>query len=403
MNNSNENYNYKIDNVKEVDNNIYTSLEIKDIISKTNQLVLKGKKPVCIGKDFLLKVNLNVGISYENDYNNEIKKIKKIIELDYRPDSIMDCSIIKIKNPIWKYLIENFDGAVGALPHYTIFNKNNGININELLDLITEMGKAGISFITLHPTANLELYQIAKNDRNIPMTSRGGYVLLKDQLINKRKNNVIAENFEGIMNIFKKYDIVLSVGSAFRPATIHESLDDCQLKEIELQKYYINIARKSGVRVMMEGIGHISLDKIGKYADLIRHHDAPLMPLGPMISDETIGFDHVNNALGALSLANTGVVGMINSVTREEHTGKIPNINSIIEGLKSSCVVAHSFNISKFSQYRKKTEISGLNRAKNKTCVQTGGIFNYMDIEETEINRCSRCSHECPLKDLKGE
>lgn len=403
MNLNNGNCNYRIDDIEEVKNKIYTSQEIKEKILETNQLILKAKKPVCIGEDFLLKVNLNIGISKEIDYNNEIEKINKIINLDYRPDSIMDCSIIKTSTPIWKYLIENFDGAVGALPHYMVFDKKHGININELLNLIIDMGKNGISFITLHPTANLDLFHIAKNDRTIPITSRGGYVLLKDQLINKRANNIIAENFEELMKIFKKYNIVLSVGSAFRPATIHESLDECQLREIELQKYYINIAKKLGVKVMMEGVGHISLDRIEKYADLIRDHNAPLMPLGPMVSDEIIGFDHVNNALGALSLANTGVVGMINCVTREEHTGKIPDINSLIEGLKTSRVVAHCYNITKFSQYKEKTEIIGLKRAKNRTCVQTGGIFNYLNIDEMEINNCSRCSYECPLKGLKGE
>ena len=151
---------------------------------------------------------------------------------------------------------------------------------------------------------------------------------------------------------------------------------------------------------MMEGVGHIPLDKMEAYADIIRPYQTPLMPLGPMPSDEIIGFDHISNAIGGLSMAQTGVVGMINSVTREEHTGRVPSFDSILEGLKTARATAHCYNISKFPNYKKATEVIGVTRAQFETCVQRGGIFGFDNVDDQESKACTRCRRECPLKQI---
>ncbi len=386
--------------IKEEYYHIYSKNQIDALIKKQQAFLLKAKRPVLIGTSCLLKVNTNIGVSSENEYDIELNKLQAIAGLEYRPDSMMDHTIVPLKKPLWKSMVECFDGAVGTLPHYLPYEESNGINKDDFFDNLNEMARGGVSFVTLHPTADLNLYKEAVVSRRfVPTTSRGGFVLLSDQLINNRSQNLVAENFERIMGILHEYGMALSVGSVFRPATIHEALDSIHLKETQLQKYYIDLAKRCGVSVQMEGIGHISFDKMRKYADFIRGYGAPLMPLGPMPSDEIIGFDHITNGIGATMMASTGVVGMINSVTREEHTGDVPAFDSILEGLKTAIVAAHCYNISKFTQYKTATETIGLKRSRNKTCVMNGGIFNYIS-DSSEIISCSRCKRECPLKTL---
>ena len=387
--------------IKEKLYGIFSSEQIEKMKADGEVLVFKAKRPVVIGRNCLLKVNMNIGVSSSPDHNKEIDKLLKIAGLPYRPDTMMDHTIVPLSKPLWKSMVEEFDGAVGTLPHYLVFDENKGIDINDFFDNLLDMAKGGVSFMTLHPTAEISMYNRAvKSNRIVPTTSRGGYVLLKDQAIHHRKENIIAANFERIMKIFKEYGIAVSVGTVFRPATIWEALDSFHREEIKMQKKYIDIARDYHVPVMMEGIGHISFDKIPEYAELIKSFDAPLMPLGPIPSDEIIGFDHISNALGALAMAQTGVVGIINSVTREEHTGKVPSFESILEGLKTARATAHCYNISKFPSYKKNTEVIGITRAKHETCVQRGGIFHEESVDENETNSCSRCRRECPLKKI---
>ena len=390
--------------IKEIAYGIYSENEINSLVADGKAFILKAKRPVLVGaRVSLLKVNTNIGVSDVNSYNDEIRKLKEICSLDYRPDTIMDHTIVPLEKPLWKTMVEEFDGAVGTLPHYLPYDEQSGISEDDFFDNLSDMANNGVSFVTLHPTADFNLYRLAhEKKRLVPTTSRGGYVLLKDQAINHRKENIIAHNFIKIMELLKAHGMAVSIGSVFRPATIHEALDEIHREETVLQKKYIDIAKKMGVKVQMEGIGHISIDKMNEYANLIRGYGAPLMPLGPMVSDEIIGFDHITNAIGAIMMANTGVVGIINCVTREEHTGRVPSFDSIIEGLKTSRVVAHAYNVEMFPQYKEATEQIGLQRSKLNSCVMSGGIFSYSPAEEEKRN-CSRCRRECPLKPINME
>lgn len=387
--------------IKEVYYGIYDNDEITQLVAQKKALLLKARRPVAIGTNCLLKVNMNIGVSNPDNYSAEIHKLSHISKLPYRPDSMMDHTIVPLEKPLWKSMVEMFDGAVGTLPHYLPFDEKIGIKESDFFDNLLEMVNGGVSFMTLHPTADISIYERAiKSHRIVPTTSRGGYVVLKDQAINNRKQNIIAKNFEKIMRIFAENNVAVSIGTVFRPATIHEALDEFHREETLLQKKYIDIARSYNVQVMMEGIGHMPLNLMAEYAELIRDYKTPLMPLGPMPSDEIIGFDHISNAIGAVSIAQTGVVGMINSVTREEHTGKVPSFNSIIEGLMTARTVAHCYNISKFEKYKKETETIGVTRAKRETCVQRGGIFSFNMLDDAESISCTRCRRECPLKKI---
>lgn len=352
--------------------------------------------PLVIGSQMLLKVNTNIGVSDISNLEIELGKLKNLVGLKYAPDTMMDHTYVPVERPLWRYMVEEFKGPVGTLPHYSTFELNCGIDKGKLLETIEEMAQGGISFMTLHPTATIPLLEKAKQYRKIPTTSRGGAVILKDAILNNRNDNVFVDNFYDILKLFRKYKITLSVGTTFRPACINESLDLVQLEEIKEQKKYIDIAKANGVNVMMEGIGHISLDMIPKYCDMVKKYNTPLMPLGPMPTDATVGFDHVTAAIGATVTALNGNVGIINSVTREEHTGNVPTDESIVEGLKSARAVAHSINIARFPKYREIDNAIADNRANNRSCVIKGGIFADDTVSENGEG-CSRCRYECPL------
>lgn len=352
--------------------------------------------PLLVGPQMLLKVNTNIGVSDATDIEVELRKLKCLTEIKYAPDTMMDHTYVPVKRPLWKYMVEEFRGPIGTLPHYSTFDTERGIDRENLLETIEEMAQGGVSFMTLHPTATISLLEIAKTCRKIPTTSRGGAVILKDAILNNRVENIFADNFEDILNIFKKYNMTLSVGTTFRPACINEALDFVQLEEIKQQKRFVDLAKSKGVNVMMEGIGHISLEMIPVYCNLIKSHNVPLMPLGPMPTDATIGFDHVTAAIGATVTALNGNVGIINSVTREEHTGNVPSDESIIEGLKTARVVAHSINVARFPKYREIDNAIAYNRANSRSCVIKGGIFADETIKE-DGEGCSRCRYECPL------
>ncbi len=355
-----------------------------------------GKYPLVIGPRMLLKVNTNIGVSDITNLEIELRKLKCLAGLKYAPDTMMDHTYVPVERPLWKYMVEEFQGPVGTLPHYSTFDTDSGIDRGKLLETIEEMAQGGVSFMTLHPTATVPLLEIAKKCRKIPTTSRGGAVVLKDAILNNRNENVFVDNFSDILKLFKKYNMTLSVGTTFRPACINEALDLVQLEEIKEQKKYIDIAKANGVNVMMEGIGHISLEMIPQYCKMIDKYNTPLMPLGPMPTDATIGFDHVTAAIGATVTALNGNVGIINSVTREEHTGNVPTDESIVEGLKTARVVAHSINVARFPKYREVDNVIADNRANNRSCVIKGGIFADDTVSEDGAG-CSRCRYECPL------
>lgn len=352
--------------------------------------------PILIGPQMLLKVNTNIGVSDICNMDIELKKLKHLAGLKYAPDTMMDHTYVPVKKSLWKYMVEEFSGPVGTLPHYSTFDAEGGIDKGRLLETIEEMAQGGVSFMTLHPTATVSMLEMAKKCRKIPTTSRGGAIVLKDAIINNRNKNIFVDNFNDIIKLFKKYNMTLSVGTTFRPACISEALDSVQIEEIKEQKKYIDIAKANGVNVIMEGIGHISLNMIPEYCELIKKYNTPLMPLGPMPTDATIGFDHVSAAIGATVTALNGNVGIINSVTREEHTGNVPAIESILEGLKTARAVAHSINVARFPKYREIDNAIADNRANNKSCVIRGGIFSDTIISE-EGAGCSRCRYECPL------
>ncbi|EOS72680.1 phosphomethylpyrimidine synthase ThiC [Roseburia sp. 1XD42-69] len=364
--------------------NEYNDIDILKKRIQDNEVVfLKGNRfDTLAGKGLQLKINSSVGLSDESQFQNEVDKISKIASFDVLPDIMMDLSIISVKNPIYQIVQEKIGCPVGTVPVYVCFDSKKGIDKNKFLEEIEKQAQNGVSFMTLHFTAIDEIYRKTMK-RNISVISRGGSLVLRDLYLNKRKQNFLLEYFDDICKILKNNSVVVSVGTTFRPSTLYDALDKIQLSEIKMQKDIIKLLRKRGIPVMMEGVGHISLNDLKKYVKLIREDFyIPFMPLGPIPTDRAIGWDHVSAAIGASYMALLDGADIINAVTREEHTGGVPNTNSIYEAIKSAQVVVNSINdVRFFEQYNK---------------VQDGRKTNCMGIIKEDIG-CERCKEECPF------
>lgn len=294
--------------------------------------------------------------------------------------TMMDLSTTRIPTPLYKEIQNSLGCPVGTIPYYICFDSQCGIDDNELLEVIEEQAENGIAFMTLHLTANFELAEKTLS-RNIPIISRGGSLLLRDIKINKRRENVLISNLDKIITILKRHNVAVSIGTTFRPSTQYDALDAAHLSELNMQIELSEYLKQHGLQVMMEGIGHIPFSRIPEYCSILREKAyIPFMPLGPIVSDHTYGQDHITSSIGATYLASLGGADIINAVTREEHTGGIPTIQSILEAIDAASTVVQIVNESRFPFY---------------FCRGNTHYHNCMGTSD-DVG-CTRCNEECPF------
>lgn len=350
-------------------------------IAKNEIIVYNGSaSPVMIGHGLGLRMNSSIGLNSAEAFPNELEKVDAICRHHIRPHTMMDLSTIRISTPLYIEIQNRLGCPVGTIPYYICFDAQHGIADNKLLDVIEEQAENGVSFMTLHLTANRNLTEKSLA-RNIPIISRGGSLLLRDMQINKREENILISNLDRIINILKKHGVVVSIGTTYRPSTQYDAMDDAHLSELQMQKELGEYLKQQGLQVIMEGIGHIAFNKIPKYCSLLRDKNyIPFMPLGPIVSDHTHGQDHVTNAVGATYLASIGGADIINAVTREEHTGGFPTVHSILEAIDAANAVIQIVNESRFPAH---------------FC--TRNIHHHNCMGTPNVVGCSRCNTECPF------
>lgn len=350
-------------------------------LSQNQIIVLKGRRSsVLIGRGLGLRVNSSIGLNSLSSFPSEVNKIKAISVHPNRPDTMMDLSTTKIATPLYREIECIIGCPVGTIPYYICFDQDRGINGDKLLDTIEEQAEDGVSFMTLHLTANLELAEKTLS-RNIPLISRGGSLILRDAQINKRRENILLCNLDKIVSILKKHNVAVSIGSTFRPSTQYDALDKVHQSELNLQIEFSSYLRRAGIQVLMEGIGHIAFHMIPEFCSILRKNTyIPFMPLGPIVSDHTHGQDHITSSIGATYLASLQGADIINAVTREEHTGGIPSKHSILEAIDAAHAVVNIVNDIRFPSYFCKKESNFLN------CSGT----------PLEVG-CARCGDECPF------
>ena len=358
-----------------------TTLPSMEGIFDNSVIRLNGKgKTVLVGNGQGLKMNASIGLNSSAQLQNELLKINAIAKNKNLPDLMMDLSTTRVQTPLYSLIGDILGCPVGTVPTYLCFNEAKGIEKDAILELIEEQAENGVSFFTLHLTADLKLAEKSLA-RTIPIISRGGSLLLRDMKMNHRDENILLQNIDEIIKICKNHNMVISVGTTFRPSTLSDAMDEVNVLEMERQKSICNYIIRHGVPVQMEGIGHIPLHRLSEYVALLRNNlYIPFMPLGPIVSDRTAGYDHITAAIGGCAMAMLGGADIINAVTREEHTGGIPTIESIIEAIDTAATAIKIVDDARFFNPDKKPNVQ---------------FHNCMGIPD-QIG-CSRCGIECPF------
>lgn len=341
-----------------------------------------GNKQLHIGKKFPIAVNQLVGINKISQYDDCLKKIDMWDSSGSGPDIIYDVSMLSPTSmpPIWKYALGKKKYIVGTVPSYFLTNKSH-VSKQELLTVIENLLVSGVKIITIHPTVTFKLLELSKK-RLTPMTSRGGAIVARD-MTNNHTENIFIEVLDDIALLCVKYDAAISIGTAFRPANIFDSLDAVHREEIKLQTNLAEYLKQQMVKTIIELPGHTPPKKIKELNSLLKDNNFPIMPLGPVVTDVGIGMDHITSSIGQILLSEANNVQIISAMTAEEHTGNIPSIESTYEAVKVARLVAHIIDMEKFNDFSGDYEIAKQRRS---TCVI--GAKN---------KGCARCGEFCPL------
>lgn len=341
-----------------------------------------------VGPGVPVRVNCNIGCNSETEYIEELKKIEAIKASGSIPDMMMDLSLIRMPKPLYKVAREVLNVETGTVLSYIPFSIKTGLQWVVCRDYFYELCENGISFVTIHFTSSRELLDLAKSTRKIPVTSRGGAMCLYDCMQNER-DNIYMQHIDEIVKIVSRYDVTISLGSTFRPANIFDAYDEVHIKETQAQLEVSRYLHRKGVKVMVENIGHIGLDRLENNSSLLKQFDAPIMPLGPLPTDDAIGMDHVNNAIGSAFATYWDCAHVINAVTRQEHTGALISADDTIEAISSTRLAAHAVNVAKGLELDKDKTIVE-QRIHKQSCLVSDGV-------------CTRCNDCCPLKILNND
>lgn len=339
-----------------------------------------------IGEGCPVRVNCNVGCNSVDNYTEEVKKLRWLKEADLLPDMMMDLSLTALNNPIYRTIRDELQLPFGTVLSYWGFDKENGLQWLRVKDELVHLCEEGVAFVTIHFTADVDLLDVAKCQRIIPMTSRGGGITLYDTQLNHRNENVFREHIDEIASIVKKNNVVVSLGTTFRPATIMDACDDVHIEETYRQLQICKYLRERKVQVMVENVGHISLDKIKEHTGLLKQFNTPIMPLGPLPTDAAMEQDHVANAIGAAFAASMGLAHVINCVTRYEHSKSEITLDATAEAVRTARIAAHVADLSRgLKGAWDMDKVISKERSDKHSCFVDG-------------TACTRCSTVCPLK-----
>lgn len=325
--------------------------------------VRRDIKIVGIGENLTTKVNVNIGTSNLHvDLEMEIKKAR--IAVKFGTDTIMDLSTGGDLDDIRRRLIKEAPIPFGTVPIYQAFieatiKKGAGIHMteDEIFNVIERQLKDGVDFMTIHAGITMEIVDKAmRTNRIAGIVSRGG-AMLAAWIIENKAENPLYKNFEYLLELFSKYDAVISLGDALRPGSIIDAHDYLQMAEMLTISKLVEEAWKKNVQVMVEGPGHLPLNQIEANVRLEKQlcKGAPYYVLGPLTTDIGAGYDHIVSAIGAAIAAASGA-DIICYLTPSEHLG-LPNEEDVKEGLIAAKLAAHSGDIVKLGERALKIDL----------------------------------------------
>jgi len=307
----------------------------------------KGLFPAAIGRAFNCKVNVNLGTSgLGSGLRQELKKLALAAELG--ADAVMDLSTGGDLPYIRKEIIKRSPMPVGTVPLYDALKRAGGVKRltpDLLLEVIEEHAEAGVDFMTVH-AGLLRRHLPLVQGRTTGIVSRGGAALARWMEVNNAENP-LYERFGDLCAIFRKYDVTFSLGDALRPGSLADACDAAQFAELDTLSELVKTSRKEGVQVMVEGPGHVPLDKVFMNVERAHKvcHGAPFYVLGPLVTDVAAGYDHINSAIGGALAAWAGA-SFLCYVTPKEHLG-LPGLEDVRQGIIASKIAAHAADIAR--------------------------------------------------------
>ncbi len=305
-------------------------------------------EPMIIGRNFLVKINANIGNSaLGSSIQEEVEKMTWAIR--WGGDNVMDLSTGKHIHETREWIIRNSPVPIGTVPIYQALEKVDGraedLTWEIYRDTLIEQAEQGVDYFTIHAGVLL---------RYIPMTatrltgivSRGGSIMAKWCLAH-HKESFLYTNFEEICEIMKAYDVAFSLGDGLRPGSIYDANDEAQLGELKTLGELTQVAWKHDVQTMIEGPGHVPMHMIKENMDLQLKwcHEAPFYTLGPLTMDIAPGYDHITSAIGAAMIGWYGTA-MLCYVTPKEHLG-LPDKDDVKEGIITYKIAAHAADLAK--------------------------------------------------------
>lgn len=305
-------------------------------------------EPMIIGRRFLVKVNTNIGNSaLSSTMEEEIEKA--IWSCKWGGDTLMDLSTGKNIHETREWIIRNCPVPMGTVPIYQALEKVNG-RVEDLSweiykDTLIEQAEQGVDYFTIH-AALLRNYIELTTSRLTGIVSRGGSIMAKWMRIHNEEN-FLYTHFDEICEILAAYDVGVSIGDGLRPGSIYDANDTAQFSELHTMGELTKIAWKHFVQVLIEGPGHVPMNKI--QADMKEQqyacYNAPFYTLGPLTTDIAPGYDHITSAIGAAQIAWHGTA-MICYVTPKEHLG-LPNKEDVRNGVIAYKIAAHAADLAK--------------------------------------------------------
>lgn len=305
-------------------------------------------EPMIIGRNFLVKLNTNIGNSaLSSGIEEEVGKA--VWSCYWGGDTLMDLSTGDNIHETREWIIRNCPVPVGTVPVYQALEKVNG-KVEDLTweiyrDTLIEQAEQGVDYFTIHAGA-LRAHADMISERLTGIVSRGGSIMTRWAVIHDSEN-FLYTHFDEICEILAKYDVAVSLGDGLRPGSIHDANDRSQFLELDVLGELTEIAWKHNVQVLIEGPGHVPMHKIKENMDrqIEKCHEAPFYTLGPLTTDIAPGYDHITSAIGAAQIAWMGTA-MICYVTPKEHLA-LPNLEDVRNGVITYKIAAHAADIAK--------------------------------------------------------
>ena len=305
-------------------------------------------EPMIIGRNFLVKINANIGNSaVSSSVEEEVEKMTWATR--WGADTIMDLSTGKNIHQTREWILRNSPVPVGTVPIYQALEKVDGIAENLSWDIfrdtLIEQAEQGVDYFTIHAGLRLPFIPMTTK-RTTGIVSRGGSIMAK-WCLTHHKENFLYTHFEEICEIMKVYDVTFSLGDGLRPGSIADANDDAQFAELKTLGELTKLAWKHDVQTMIEGPGHVPMQLIKENMDLQLEHcgEAPFYTLGPLTTDIAPGYDHITSGIGAAMIGWYGTA-MLCYVTPKEHLG-LPDKDDVKEGIITYKLAAHAADLAK--------------------------------------------------------